>query len=175
MKSIEECYRVFGLPVGATQDQIRKAYLAQVMAWHPDHYHHHHSKRLVAEERLKALNLAYETITQKRFQHPSDLKFGVDGRRYYPRKAISTSIRFKVRGIPLETFRGEIINISGGGLFIRSPRTVVKNSRVYLNFTLPGFGDIIGMRGEVARRIETGMGIQFVISKSYRRLIAEFI
>lgn len=56
-----------GLHAGASEDEIRSAYLDQVKAWHPDRYVEGTSKQHTAAENLKRVNIAYKLLTS-----PSD-------------------------------------------------------------------------------------------------------
>lgn len=56
-------YAVLELPPDATVEEVRAAYLDQAKIWHPDRYAHEPARlRLKAEERLKAVNAAYDVL-----------------------------------------------------------------------------------------------------------------
>src|SRR5712692_7818651 len=56
-------YDLLGVPPEATPEQIRAAYRTLVQLFHPDRLAHLKAEsRLFAEERLKALNHAYEVL-----------------------------------------------------------------------------------------------------------------
>src|ERR1700682_4138641 len=56
-------YDLLGVPPEATAEQIRAAYRTLVQLFHPDRLAHlKPESRLFAEERLKALNRAYEVL-----------------------------------------------------------------------------------------------------------------
>jgi len=57
-------YKVLGVNEGASQDEIRAAYLALVKKYHPDKYSDNPLKEL-ANEKLKEINHAYEELTKK--------------------------------------------------------------------------------------------------------------
>jgi len=57
-------YKVLGIEEGATQEEIRAAYLALVKKYHPDRYVDNPLKEL-ATEKLKEINEAYEMLTKK--------------------------------------------------------------------------------------------------------------
>ena len=58
-------YKVLGVSENATQDEIRKAYLALVKKYHPDRYSDGPMKDM-ANEKLKEINQAYELLTKKK-------------------------------------------------------------------------------------------------------------
>lgn len=57
-------YKVLGVSENATQEEIRKAYLALVKKYHPDRYADGPMKDM-ANEKLKEINQAYEMLTKK--------------------------------------------------------------------------------------------------------------
>lgn len=59
---IEECYRLLGVEASATDDEVRGAYLDLTKVWHPDRFAHDPVLRAKAQEQLKAINRAYQTI-----------------------------------------------------------------------------------------------------------------
>jgi hypothetical protein len=58
-------YKVLGVSENASQEEIRKAYLALVKKYHPDRYADGPMKDL-ANEKLKEINQAYELLTKKK-------------------------------------------------------------------------------------------------------------
>lgn len=58
-------YKVLGVSENATQEEIRAAYLALVKKYHPDRYTDNPLKEL-ANEKLKEINEAYETLSKKK-------------------------------------------------------------------------------------------------------------
>jgi hypothetical protein len=56
-------YAILELDQNATAEEVRGAYLDLVKVWHPDRYQHESPRlRLRAEEKLKAINRAYDLI-----------------------------------------------------------------------------------------------------------------
>ena len=58
-------YKVLGVSENASQEEIRKAYLALVKKYHPDRYADGPMKDM-ANEKLKEINQAYELLTKKK-------------------------------------------------------------------------------------------------------------
>ncbi len=68
-------YKVLGVAADATQEEIRVAYLALVKKYHPDKYQDPSLKEL-ADERLKQINEAYDTLTRKSTSSSADAGAG---------------------------------------------------------------------------------------------------
>lgn len=58
-------YEVLGVPRTATDEEIKKAYRNLARKYHPDNYHDSPLADL-AQEKMKDINAAYETITKER-------------------------------------------------------------------------------------------------------------
>ena len=58
-------YQVLGIPSTATDEEVKKAYRNLARKYHPDNYHDNPLEDL-AQERMKELNEAYETIRNQR-------------------------------------------------------------------------------------------------------------
>jgi hypothetical protein len=59
---IREFYRELGLESGANLASIRQSYLQLVKVWHPDRFGNDHKLQLLANDKLKMINLAYESL-----------------------------------------------------------------------------------------------------------------
>jgi hypothetical protein len=55
-------YRILGLKPGASPDDARSAYKSLVKIWHPDRFPENSTAQQQAEEKLKAINTAYQRI-----------------------------------------------------------------------------------------------------------------
>ena len=55
-------FRVLGLPVNASLEEVREAYKDLVKVWHPDRFANHPRLSAKAEEKLKEINNAYERL-----------------------------------------------------------------------------------------------------------------
>lgn len=64
---LDECYRLLDLDSRASGEEVKRAYRDLTKVWHPDRFGHDAELRRRAEEKLKAINNAYETI---RASHP---------------------------------------------------------------------------------------------------------
>ena len=59
---LQECYRILEIKATATHEELRTAYRQQVKQWHPDQFGGNVLLRSAAEERLRSINLAYDTL-----------------------------------------------------------------------------------------------------------------
>jgi DnaJ domain len=67
MDEIARCYQLLGLPVDASQEEVKRAYRDLVRVWHPDRFSHDERLQTVAQDKLKEINGAYETLNAKFF------------------------------------------------------------------------------------------------------------
>ena len=58
-------YKVLNIPSTATDEEVKKAYRALARKYHPDNYHDNPLADL-AQEKMKEINEAYDTITKMR-------------------------------------------------------------------------------------------------------------
>ena len=65
---LEDCYRLLELPPGASEQEVTRAWRELMKVWHPDRFPNDPLMRRRAEEKVKALNDAYETIRGTRIQ-----------------------------------------------------------------------------------------------------------
>lgn len=69
-------YQVLGIPSTATDEEVKKAYRNLARKYHPDNYHDNPLEDL-AQERMKEINEAYETIrTQRKAAHSGGQSYG---------------------------------------------------------------------------------------------------
>jgi hypothetical protein len=73
MQSRRLWYEVLGVQPDASDEIVRRRYLALVRAWHPDRFQDHQERAAVAEERLKEINFAYDQA--KAFHRLGDVGF----------------------------------------------------------------------------------------------------
>jgi curved DNA-binding protein CbpA len=71
---IEKSFRVLGLPVNSSFEEVKEAYKDLVNVWHPDRFENRPRLKIKAEEKLKEINEAYERLSRffknaDRFEH----------------------------------------------------------------------------------------------------------
>ena len=59
---IERCFEILELDRGASSDEIKQAYKDIVNVWHPDRFSSNPRLKQKAEEKLKEINVAYDTL-----------------------------------------------------------------------------------------------------------------
>lgn len=69
---LEESYRVLDLDAGATDEEVKNAWRDLTKVWHPDRFGHDPQMQGKAEEKLKAINAAYESIRAYRDGTPHE-------------------------------------------------------------------------------------------------------
>lgn len=62
MVDIERSYVTLGLKVGASPEEVKEAYRDLVKVWHPDRFTDNPRLQQRAQEKLKEINLAYDTL-----------------------------------------------------------------------------------------------------------------
>jgi len=102
-------------------------------------------------------------------------------RREEPRVEVDIEVRYRTAQEFLSAYSR---NISGGGIFVRTPQPLPLNHGVRLRFTLPGIVHRFEVSGIVVwsnpgssrSSLPSGMGIKLVdLDPHSRELIAEFI
>jgi DnaJ-domain-containing protein 1 len=61
-EKINRCTEILGLKPGASQEEVNQAYRDLVNVWHPDRFVGNPRLQKKAEEKVKEINAAYETI-----------------------------------------------------------------------------------------------------------------
>jgi tetratricopeptide (TPR) repeat protein len=59
---LAECYRLLEVSREASPEEIRKAYLLLANVWHPDRFQHSPDLSSLAQQKMRAINLAFESI-----------------------------------------------------------------------------------------------------------------
>ena len=68
MDDLSTYYQVLGLKPGASPEEVRQAYRDMVKVWHPDRFAHDERLRGMAQEKLKEINGAYESLKAQAFE-----------------------------------------------------------------------------------------------------------
>src|SRR5258708_7627842 len=68
MDQISKYYLILGLDADASQEQVRQAYRDLVNVWHPDRFLHDKRLSLIAQEKMKEINGAYEFLKASFFE-----------------------------------------------------------------------------------------------------------
>ena len=68
LMTIQQCFEILDLKQDATLDDARQAYKDIVNVWHPDRFSANPRLKHKAEEKLKEINVAYETVVKAFFQ-----------------------------------------------------------------------------------------------------------
>src|SRR5687768_319033 len=63
---LDDSYRLLDLDPNASDEELKRAHRDLMKVWHPDRFGHDPSLRRKAEEKLKAINEAYERIAEAR-------------------------------------------------------------------------------------------------------------
>jgi hypothetical protein len=67
----EDCYRILELPPGASTEDVKQVYRDLVRVWHPDRFSDERLRQ-IAEQKLKEVNLAYESLLTETFDSPNE-------------------------------------------------------------------------------------------------------
>src|SRR6266699_2290861 len=70
MDDLAESYRILELREDASLEEIRQAYRELARVWHPDRFPNDSRLKQKAQEKLKAINLAYERICGRGTHEP---------------------------------------------------------------------------------------------------------
>lgn len=81
---LDDCYRVLEIDPGASAEEVRGAHRDLTKVWHPDRFAHDAALRRKAEEKLKVINEAYETILGSRPERDGRRSRGGETRRNGP-------------------------------------------------------------------------------------------
>jgi hypothetical protein len=58
----EKCLEILGVDLNASANELRQTYKDLVSVWHPDRFSDNARLRQKAEEKLKEINVAFETL-----------------------------------------------------------------------------------------------------------------
>ena len=86
-------YTVLGISPGASDEEVKKAYRDLARKYHPDNYHDNPLADL-AQEKMKEINEAYDTITRNRSSSSSGYSYGTGYQSGSYRSSGSTNPQF---------------------------------------------------------------------------------
>ena len=72
MSDVDRALEILQLDRTASKSEVKDAYRGLVMIWHPDIYPNNSQLRLKADQQMKEINLAYETLHDYSPQSKSD-------------------------------------------------------------------------------------------------------
>lgn len=90
--TIDECFKILGIPRNSSKEQIKTAYLKLIKQWHPDV-----NKDPQSKEKAKKINEAYQTLTRnlQQYNPQTDLWEQFFGRRSHnPWEGIFSNFNF---------------------------------------------------------------------------------
>jgi Flp pilus assembly protein TadB len=101
---LDDCYALLDVSPGATAGEVKRAHRDLAKVWHPDRFANDAALRRKAEEKLKSINDAYETIlasrtggTSGRWRAPDDPQTEPDAPR---RDSIRRVVRNRTWALP---------------------------------------------------------------------------
>ena len=106
---------------------------------------------------------------------------GMEERRAEPRVPVELEVHYRSAQ---EFLTAYTVNISGGGIFIKTREPLPLNQVVHLRFTLPGIARVFNLHGLVVwtnpqpsrSSFPSGMGIKFMnLDPEGKKLIAGFV
>ena len=106
---------------------------------------------------------------------------GMEERRADPRVPVELEVHYRSAQ---EFLTAYTVNISGGGIFIKTREPLPLNQVVHLRFTLPGIAHVFNLHGLVVwtnpqpsrSSFPSGMGIKFMnLDPEGKKLIAGFV
>ncbi len=173
---LERCFEIFEINSKTPMKEIKRVYRDLVTIWHPDRFSHNPRLEKIAEKKLKEVNMAYNFLKNPgNFPENSLKPMQLSEKRVHFRKHCIIMTEYIIQNRPFHTFQESIQNISGGGIFINTKSTFSKGQKLTLSFTLPLFGELTNIFGEIMRCVPLGIGVKFNISNRYKKLISDLI
>ena len=108
---------------------------------------------LSPEEKLQLLSQLQGMVTDEPAGYTLDLE-----ERNTPRKRCSIDVNWATSG---QHFRYVILDISTGGMFIKTNESLSVGQNLRLNFSYPGSGNVSGLPVEIVRESPNGVGVKF--------------
>ena len=122
---------------------------------------------------MKEINTAYAMLTDRLQDLDEDLDRSE--RRRHRRNSCTIAVNHTTNERSYSSLHDSIEDISAIGVFIKTDEYYQIGQSVKLNFTLPKFGDLIGLSGKVTRLTAEGVGVEFLISKQYQKFLTAFM
>lgn len=93
MSDLNRYYKILGIKAGTSQSEVKQAYRKLAKLWHPDRFANDPALKQQAEEKLKAINEAYQYL--KNYQPPAPPAVE---RPTETRRSSATSVSTKLTG-----------------------------------------------------------------------------
>ena len=61
--SIGDCYKILSVTADCSWEELRKIYRLQIKKWHPDRFKENTPSKIAAEEKIKAINVAFQQLS----------------------------------------------------------------------------------------------------------------
>ena len=172
---IEQCYKILEIEPQATPEVVKQTYKDLVYIWHPDRFPNKPRLRKKAEERLKSINIAYEFLSDPQRKVEQKTHPYPENKRKFTRKPCSLWVRHATDWRNSSAIYDSIEDISAEGVFIQTQEHLFVGQRVQLEFSLPRFGQLKNITGEVVWSCSEGCGVKFKITDKFKKLIDTFV
>src|SRR3972149_8279980 len=79
---METYYSILEIPETATPEEIKQAYRLLLQVWHPDRFHHNPDLLAKAEKKTRAINAAFDTLSNPELKQRYDDGLRTSGARH---------------------------------------------------------------------------------------------
>jgi hypothetical protein len=110
---LEDCYRLLEIDPRASGQEVKRAYRDLTKVWHPDRFGNDSALRQKAEEKLKAINEAYETIRASRAGDGSE---SPESERHDDETPLSWRVRWRGREARAANLQEIVMLVDRGGV-----------------------------------------------------------
>ncbi|MBC2694173.1 MAG: J domain-containing protein [Desulfobacteraceae bacterium] len=118
---IEQSFEILELDRGASINEIKQSYKDIVTVWHPDRFSNNHRLKQKAEEKLKDVNVAYDTLksylSSEQRMEPKQEKAQPDAAPYDKTEAVveaGTSIALSLWSCLSSLFQSVVTDVKTG-------------------------------------------------------------
>jgi DnaJ-class molecular chaperone len=173
----EQCFTIFNIEANTSLKEVKRAYKNLASTCHPDKYYNDPILKQKAEEKMKEINTAYAMLTDRLQEIDVEQELDNDHseRRRHPRNPCLLAVNHTTKNRSYSSLHDSIEDISALGVFIRTNEYYQVGQSVKLDFSLPKFGDLLGLSGKVTRLTSEGVAVEFLISTKYQKFIAAFM